>query len=69
MRAILFLLALVALGAVALMQFGFISVDQTRPALVQAPRFEAEVGRVSVGTENKTVQVPTVEVQKAEESR
>ena len=48
---------------VALMYFGFINIDQTRPALVQAPQFKADVARVSVGTEKKTVEVPTVNVE------
>ena len=34
------------------------------PAVVQAPRFEADVARVSVGTENKTVAVPTIQVER-----
>ncbi len=64
MRALLVILALVLIAGAAAMQFGFISIDQTRPAVVQAPRFEADVARVSVGTENKTVAVPTVEVER-----
>ncbi len=64
MRAILVILALVLIAGAAAMQFGLISIDQTRPAVVQAPRFEADVARVSVGTENKTVAVPTVEVER-----
>ncbi|AXJ95536.1 MULTISPECIES: hypothetical protein [unclassified Sphingomonas] len=64
MRTLLVLIGIVALIAVALMYFGFINIDQTRPALVQAPAFKADVARVSVGTENKTVAVPTVNVEK-----
>ena len=64
MRGLLVILALVVLVVAAAMQFGFISIDQTRPAVVQAPAFQADVARVSVGTENKTVAVPTLEVER-----
>jgi hypothetical protein len=64
MRTLFALLGVVALVVVALMQFGLLSIDQTRPALVQTPQFQADVARVSVGTENKTVAVPTVNVEK-----
>ncbi|MBB4152597.1 uncharacterized protein (UPF0333 family) [Sphingomonas jinjuensis] len=69
MRALLTLLAVAALVLIALMYFGIVSIDQTRPAVVQAPAFKADVARVTVGTENKTVQVPTVDVQKPAEQR
>ncbi|MBI0475560.1 hypothetical protein D9601_09375 [Sphingomonas sp. MA1305] len=64
MRTLLALVGIIALVVIALMYFGFINIDQTRPAVVQAPQFKADVARVSVGTENKTVAVPTVDVQK-----
>ncbi len=64
MRALLVILALVVLVAAAAMQFGFLSIDQTRAGVVQAPKFEADVARVSVGTENKTVAVPTLQVER-----
>ncbi len=64
MRTLLVLLAVAVLVLVGLMQFGIVSIDQTRPAVVQAPKFEADVARVSVGTENKTVAVPTIEVER-----
>ena len=65
MRAILVLLALVCLVAAAALYLGFVNFEQTRPAVVQAPAFHADVGRVAVGSETKTVQVPTLEVQRA----
>ena len=70
MRAILVILALVALLAAGLLYLGFFSVGQTRAGSVsvQTPRFEADVGRVAVGTENRTVTVPTVEVQRASDA-
>lgn len=64
MRTLLVLIGVVALVAVAMMHFGLINIDQTRPAMVQAPQFKADVARVSVGTEDKTVSVPTVNVEK-----
>ena len=64
MRGFFFLLGIVALVGAALLIFGIVSIDQTRPGVVQAPQFKADVARVSVGTENKTVTVPTVDVQK-----
>ncbi|WP_230782036.1 hypothetical protein [Sphingomonas sp. Leaf37] len=64
MRTLLALIGVIALVAVALMYFGLVNIDQTRPAMVQAPQFKADVARVSVGTEDKTVSVPTVNVEK-----
>lgn len=64
MRTLFALLGVIALVVVAAMQFGLVNIDQTRPALVQAPQFKADVARVSVGTEKKTVDVPTVNVEK-----
>lgn len=68
MRGLLVLVALVVVIVGALMALGFINIDQTRPAVVQAPSFKADVGKVTVGTENKTVAVPTVDVQKPGEA-
>ena len=64
MRTLLALVGIVALIVVALMYFGFINIDQTQQASFQPPKFQADVARVSVGTENKSVAVPTVDVQK-----
>lgn len=64
MRTLFALIGIIALIVVALMYFGLINIDQTRSAVVQAPQFRADVARVSVGTENKTVAVPTVNVEK-----
>jgi hypothetical protein len=69
MRSLLVLIAIVALIVVALMYFGFINIDQTRPGMVQAPAFKADVGKVTLGTENKTVAVPTVNVEKPANSQ
>ena len=66
MRAVLVLLAAVCLLAAAALYVGFINFEQTRPAVVQAPAFHVDTGRVAVGTETKTVKVPTLEVQRAD---
>ena len=70
MRALLVLVGIAALVLLAGMATGFISIDQTQTAQLprleggQAPKFEADVAKIDVGTENKTVTVPRVEVQK-----
>ena len=64
MRTLLALIGLAALVVVGLMYFGLINIDQTRAGSIQTPQFKADVARVSVGTENKTVAVPTVNVDK-----
>jgi len=68
MRTLLALLGIAVLVLAGLLYFGIVSIDQTRPGVVQAPRFQADVARVSVGTENKTVAVPTIQVQKPGEA-
>ena len=73
MRALLVLLGLIIIAVVLLMAFGMIDIDQTRDGALpsvsieggQAPQFQADVGSIDVGTENRTVAVPTVNVQKA----
>jgi uncharacterized protein (UPF0333 family) len=69
MRTLLSLVAIVVLAVVALMYFGIINIDQTRPGMVQTPKFQADVGKVTLGTENKTVAVPTINVEKPANSQ
>ena len=64
MRTLFVLLGIIALVVVAAMYFGLLSIDQTRPGSIQTPQFQADVARVSVGTENKTVAVPQINVEK-----
>ncbi|TXC71814.1 hypothetical protein FSB78_13265 [Sphingomonas ginsenosidivorax] len=64
MRTILSLLAIAVLVVAGLMYFGIINIDQTQSAVVQAPKFQADVAKVTLGTENKTVAVPTISVEK-----
>ncbi len=73
MRGILILLGIVALVVIVLLSLGMISFDQERAAQLpsvtieggQAPKFDVDVGRVDVTTTNKTVEVPTLQVEKA----
>lgn len=64
MRTLFGLLGIASLLIAACLYFGIISIEQTQPGVVQAPRFQADVARVSVGTENKTVAVPTLNVER-----
>lgn len=65
MRGLLSLVGIALIVVIVLIYFGFINVDQTRPGVVQAPQFHADVGKVSVGSEKKTVSVPKISVEKA----
>ncbi len=69
MRTLLVLVGLIALIVAGLMYFGLINIDQTRAGSIQTPQFQADVARVSVGTENKTVAMPTVNVEKPANTR
>lgn len=70
MRGLLILVGIAALVILAGMATGFINIDQTRTAQLptiqggQAPEFKADVGSIDLGTENKTIAVPKIEVQK-----
>ena len=68
MRTLLSLVAIIVLVVVGLMYFGIINIDQTRQGVVQAPKFQADVAKVTLGTENKTVAVPTIDVQRPGET-
>ncbi|NJR78672.1 hypothetical protein [Sphingomonas corticis] len=74
MRALLVILGIAALVLLAALALGFVRLDQTQTAQLprieggQAPKFEADVGRIDVGTENKTVEVPRVSVEKPGET-
>jgi uncharacterized membrane protein YczE len=66
MKVIFFILGLVVLAVAVAMSIGLISIDQTRSAMVQAPAFQANVGKVVAGHEEKTVTVPTLHVERAD---
>jgi len=84
MRAILLVIILAVVVVIAAIATGFVDIRQTRQAKApdisaagngvtakggQAPAFDVETGSVKVGTENKTVKVPTIKVEPANESR
>lgn len=75
MRGLLALIGLVALAAVVLMSLGMLHIQQEQGASLpsisfnakggQLPKFSAETGSVGIGTTNKTVEVPSVEMKNA----
>ena len=79
MRAVIFVLILVILVVIAGIATGFLNINQIRGAQTpqisatgngvtakggQAPAFDVQTGSVKVGTQEKTVKMPTIEVQK-----
>ena len=79
MRALLFVLIVAVLVIIAGIASGFLNIDQIRGARApdiaatsngvtakggQAPAFDVETGSVKLGTKQRTVNVPTLEVQK-----
>jgi hypothetical protein len=79
MRAVLLILIVAILVVIAGIATGFLNINQIRGARApdiaatsngvtakggQAPAFDVETGSVKVGTQKRTVNVPTLEVQK-----
>lgn len=79
LRTLIFVLILAILVLIAGIATGFLNVNQWRDAKApqisathngitakggQAPAFDVETGSVKVGTAQKTVRVPTLEVEK-----
>lgn len=70
MRALLVLVGLAALALVGAMSLGLVTVKQTKTASLpdisfnggSTPAFKADVANVSIGMENTTVALPTVEM-------
>ena len=84
MRAVLFIVILAVLVVIAGIATGFLNINQIRGAKApqisatgngvtakggQAPAFEVETGSVKVGTQQKTVNVPKLEVQKPDQNQ
>lgn len=84
MRAVIFVLILVVLVVIAGVATGFLDINQIRGARApqisatgngvtakggQAPAFDVQTGSVKVGTQQKTVRVPTLDVQKPAENQ
>jgi hypothetical protein len=79
MRTIIVILIVAILVIIAAIATGFLNISQTKPAQApqisathngvvakggQAPAFDVETGSVKVGTQQTTVKVPGLEVQK-----
>lgn len=77
MRVILFILILAVVALIIAVATGFLDISQTRQAKApqisttangvtarggQSPTFDVETGSVSVGTEQRQVAVPTLQV-------
>jgi hypothetical protein len=67
MRFLVGLIAIAALVVIALLSFGFLTIQGSAGSLPtlkveggKAPQVTANMATVTVGTENKTVEVPTV---------
>jgi hypothetical protein len=84
MRAVIFILIIAILLVIAAVATGFLNINQIRGAKApqvattsngvtakggQAPAFDVETGSVKVGTQEKTVRMPTVVVQKPGENQ
>jgi hypothetical protein len=78
MRTAILILIVAVVALIIAIQTGFLDITQTRGAEApqisadgngvtatggQTPAFEVETGKVAVGTQERTVQVPTVQVQ------
>ena len=83
MRAVLFVVILAILVILAGIATGFLDINQIRGAQApqvsatgngvtakggQTPAFEVETGSVKVGTQQKTVNVPKLEVQRPDQN-
>lgn len=67
MRALLVLIGLAALVVVGMMSLGLLTIDTKAGSLPaihfdggKVPQVQANVARLTLGTENKTISVPTV---------
>lgn len=73
MRAILILIGLAALVVVGLMSFNLLDVNFKSGSLPSvkveggsAPKVSADVAKITVGSEKKTITVPTVKMERPE---
>jgi hypothetical protein len=70
MRALLSLVAIAVVVLIVLVMTGFVNIGQTQQAELprveggQAPKFDVDVGKVDVRTENRTVEVPVIDIDK-----
>lgn len=84
MRAVIFILVLVVVVLIAGIASGFLDINQIRGAKApqvaatgngitakggQAPAFDVQTGSVKVGTQEKTVRVPALVVEKPDQNQ
>jgi len=84
MRAVIFVVILAILVVIAGIATGFLNINQIRGAKApqiattgngvtakggQTPAFEVETGSVKIGTQQKSVNVPKLEVQKPDQNQ
>ena len=84
MRAVLLVLIIAVIAVLIAVATGFLNISQIRGARApqvsastngvvakggQAPAFDVQTGSVKVGTQQKTVRVPTLDVQKPAENQ
>ncbi|MFC7536081.1 hypothetical protein ACFQPG_01710 [Sphingomonas sp. GCM10030256] len=84
MRGVLLILILVVVGVIAAVATGFLDINQTRSAEApdirasregvaaqggQAPKFDVDTGQVAIGTTERAVKLPSIEVRPAETRR
>ncbi|WP_155265097.1 hypothetical protein [Sphingomonas segetis] len=84
MRILLFILIVAVLVILAALATGFLDIDQIHGAKApqvsatgngvtakggQTPAFDVQTGSVKVGAQEKTVQMPTLQVQKPDENQ
>ena len=80
MRAVLLILILLVVVAIGAIATGLININQTQPARApdvdanasgvtatggQAPKFDVETGKIAVGTQDRQVRLPSIEVRPA----
>ena len=84
MRAVIFILIIAVLVIIAGLATGFLDINQIRGAKVpqvaashngvtavggQAPAFDVQTGSVKVGTQEKTVKMPSLVVEKPDQNQ
>jgi hypothetical protein len=84
MRAVIFILIIAVLVIIAGLATGFLDINQIRGAKVpqvaashegvtatggQAPAFDVQTGSVKVGTQEKTVKMPSLIVEKPDQNQ
>ncbi len=74
MRALLGIALVVVIGVAAAFALGFLNLDASGGKLPEIkaeagslPDVDVKAGSIDVGTRNETIEVPTVEVKKADE--